>query len=32
MQAYQEALSYAPTNQIARQRADFCKERLARLA
>lgn len=32
MQAYQEALTYAPSNQIARQRSDFCKERIARLA
>lgn len=30
MEAYQEALSYAPDNQVARARADYCKTRLER--
>ncbi|KXZ52747.1 hypothetical protein GPECTOR_8g139 [Gonium pectorale] len=32
LQAYQEALTYAPDNRIARQRSDFCKEKVSRLA
>ncbi|EFJ45362.1 hypothetical protein VOLCADRAFT_118323 [Volvox carteri f. nagariensis] len=30
--AYQEALTYAPDNRIARQRSDYCKEKVTRLA
>lgn len=30
LEAYQEALSYAPDNQVARARADYCKTRLER--
>ncbi|GIL46789.1 hypothetical protein Vafri_3678 [Volvox africanus] len=32
LQAYQEALTYAPDNRIARQRSDYCKEKVTRLA
>ncbi|GLC37868.1 hypothetical protein PLESTB_001484700 [Pleodorina starrii] len=32
LQAYQEALTYAPDNRIARQRCDYCKEKVTRLA
>ncbi len=32
LQAYQEALTYAPNNVIARQRSDFCKEKVARFS
>lgn len=31
LNAYQEALSYAPDNKVALQRSDFCKTRLERL-
>ncbi|PNW75369.1 hypothetical protein CHLRE_12g524300v5 [Chlamydomonas reinhardtii] len=31
LQAYQEALTYAPNNRIARQRCDYCKEKVSRL-
>eukprot|EP00955_Chlamydomonas_euryale_P054670 355908-Chlamydomonas_euryale.AAC.13 len=31
LSAYQEALSYAPSNDIARQRTEFCKTRVERL-
>ncbi|GFR43926.1 hypothetical protein Agub_g5063 [Astrephomene gubernaculifera] len=32
LQAYQEALTYAPDNRIARQRCEYCKEKVERLA
>jgi hypothetical protein len=32
LQAYQEALTYAPNNRIARQRSDFCREKVSRFA
>ena len=31
LSAYQESLSYAPNNTIARQRSEFCKTRCERL-
>lgn len=31
LEAYQEALAYAPNNKIAMQRADYCRTRVQRL-
>ena len=31
LRAYQEALSYAPNNQVAMQRSTYCAERAERL-
>ncbi|KAJ9518328.1 hypothetical protein QJQ45_010196, partial [Haematococcus lacustris] len=32
LDAYQEALSYAPNNEVALQRASFCKQKLERMS
>lgn len=32
LNAYQEAVSYAPNNQVALQRSEFCKQKLERLS
>lgn len=31
LEAYSEALTYAPTNSVAQQRSDFCKNKVQRL-